>query len=101
MSILISDHSRQGHTEKVALALATEIHGALQEIEPVGESGMLGKAMRAAFGMRAALIPAQPTYGRMTFLSSQLRSERRRRLPMSMSTLRGFPAQGKTVLGDR
>jgi len=57
--ILIVYYSWQGHTEKVAMALAERVGGRLEKIEAVSEVGMLRKGMMAAFGMRAAIRPAQ------------------------------------------
>ncbi|MDD5418770.1 MAG: NAD(P)H-dependent oxidoreductase [Methanomicrobiaceae archaeon] len=68
MRILVVYYSWQRHTEKVARALAERIEGELQEIEPVSESGMFGKAMRAALGMRAPIRPARTDLSDLDFL---------------------------------
>ncbi|MDN7026041.1 flavodoxin family protein [Methanoculleus sp. FWC-SCC1] len=59
MGILIVYYSWQGHTETVARELAGRIDGELEKIEPVSESGMFGKVMRAGLGMKAAIRPAR------------------------------------------
>ncbi|MCE5338149.1 MAG: hypothetical protein LLF90_05630 [Methanomicrobiaceae archaeon] len=66
--ILIVYYSWQGHTEKVATALAERVGGRLERIEPVSEVGMLRKGMMAAFGMRAAIRPAQTDLTGVDFL---------------------------------
>ena len=66
--ILIVYYSWQGHTEKVAAALAGRVGGRLEKIEPVSEVGMFRKGMMAAFGMRAAIRPVQADLTGVDFL---------------------------------
>ncbi|MCK9297568.1 hypothetical protein HL657_00730 [Methanoculleus sp. YWC-01] len=66
--ILIAYYSWQGHTEKVATALAEKVGGRLAVIEPVSEVGMLRKAMMARFGMRAPIRPMQTDLSDVDFL---------------------------------
>lgn len=59
MNILIAYFSWQGHTEKVARAVAQKTGGTLVRIEPVTEPGehMGRMAMRALFGRREPIKP--------------------------------------------
>jgi flavodoxin len=66
--ILVVYYSWQGHTEKVAAALAERVSGRLERIEPVSEVGMIRKGMMAAFGMRAAIQPVQTDLTGVDFL---------------------------------
>ncbi|MCM2464997.1 flavodoxin family protein [Methanoculleus oceani] len=66
--ILIVYYSWQGHTEKVAAALAERVGGRLERIEPVSEVGMFRKAMMAMLGMRAAIRPVQTNLADVDFL---------------------------------
>jgi flavodoxin len=59
MAILVAYYSWQGHTEKVAQALAQKINAETTKIEPVSESGMFSKAMKAALGMKTAIRSAR------------------------------------------
>ncbi|HUH78422.1 MAG TPA: NAD(P)H-dependent oxidoreductase [Methanoregula sp.] len=59
MTIRIAYYSWKGHTEKVATALAKLLDAELVRIEPVRDSGMAGKAMKAAFRMRSPIKPAK------------------------------------------
>jgi len=55
MAIRIVYYSWTGHTEKVASALAKLLDAELVRIEPVSESGMMGKAMKAFFRMKSPI----------------------------------------------
>ncbi|CVK34597.1 flavodoxin family protein [Methanoculleus bourgensis] len=66
--VLIVYYSWQGHTEKVARALAERVGGRLARIEPVSEVGTLRKAMMATFGMRAAIHPTETDLSGVDFL---------------------------------
>ncbi|WP_214041502.1 flavodoxin [Methanoculleus sp.] len=66
--ILIAYYSWQGHTEKVATALAKRVGAGLATIEPVSEVGMLRKGMMAMFGMRAAIRPVKTDLSDVDFL---------------------------------
>jgi len=57
--ILIVYYSWQGHTEKVAAALAKRVGAGLAEIRPVSEVGMFRKGMMSMLGMRAPIQPVQ------------------------------------------
>ncbi len=59
MAILVVYYSWQGHTETVAREVAGKLGGDLLKIEPVSESGMFSKAMRAGLGMKAAIQPVR------------------------------------------
>ena len=66
--ILIVYYSGEGHTEKVAAALAKQVGGRLERIEPVSGMGMFRKGMMAALGMRAAIRPVQTDLSGVDFL---------------------------------
>jgi len=66
--ILIVYYSWQGHTEKVATALAERIGGKLERIEPAPGPGVVRGGVMAAFGMRAAIRPAQTDLAGVDFL---------------------------------
>ena len=66
--VLIVYYSWQGHTEKVARALAERVGGRLARIEPVSEVGTLRKAMMATFGIRAAIRPTETDLSGVNFL---------------------------------
>lgn len=66
--ILIAYYSWQGHTEKVATALAKKVGAGLATIEPVSDMGMFKKAMMARFGMRAPIRPVQTDLSDIDFL---------------------------------
>ncbi len=66
--VLIAYYSWQGHTEKVATALAKRIGGRLATIEPVSEVGVFRKGMMAMLGMRAAIRPVQTDLSDVDFL---------------------------------
>lgn len=66
--ILIIYYSGEGHTEKVAAALAEKVGGRLARIEPVTETGMFRKGMMAMFGMRAEIRPVKTDLADVDFL---------------------------------
>ncbi|MCK9307419.1 MAG: hypothetical protein M0P17_07830 [Methanoculleus sp.] len=66
--ILIVYYSWQGHTEKVATALAERVGGRLERIEPAPGPGVVRGGVMAAFGMRAAIRPAQTDLAGVDFL---------------------------------
>jgi len=57
MKILVVFYSWQGHTGKVAKALATRLGADLVQVEAEKESGMFGKAMGAFLGRSAPIQP--------------------------------------------
>ena len=59
MTIRIVYYSWKGHTEKVATALAKLLDAELVRIEPVKDSGMAGKAIKAFFGMKSPIRPVK------------------------------------------
>lgn len=59
MTIRIVYYSWKGHTEKVAATLAKLLDAELIKIEPVHDSGIAGKAMKAFFGMRSPIRPTK------------------------------------------
>jgi flavodoxin len=59
MKILIAFYSWQGHTGKVAKALATRTGADLVQIEAESESGMFGKATGAVLGRSAPIRPVK------------------------------------------
>lgn len=59
MKILVAFYSWQGHTGKVAKALATRIGADLVQIEAEKESGMFGKAMGAFLCRSAPIRPVK------------------------------------------
>jgi flavodoxin len=59
MKILVAYYSWQGHTQKVATALAQKLDAELVKIEAVSECGMFGKAMRAALGWKSPIKPTK------------------------------------------
>ncbi|MDD1653457.1 MAG: hypothetical protein LUQ64_02810 [Methanomicrobiales archaeon] len=59
MQVLIAYYSWQGHTARVAQALATQLGAEMVRIEPVAESGMFGKAMKAFLGMKSDIRPCR------------------------------------------
>ncbi|KDE55816.1 hypothetical protein EI28_04180 [Methanoculleus sp. MH98A] len=66
--ILIVYYSGEGHTEKVATALAKRVGGRLATIEPASEVGTFRKAMMAMFGMRAEIRPMKTDLSDVDFL---------------------------------
>ena len=59
MKILVVFYSWQGHTGKVAKALATRLGADLVQVEAEKESGMFGKAMGAFLGRSAPIRPCK------------------------------------------
>jgi menaquinone-dependent protoporphyrinogen IX oxidase len=59
MHVLIAYYSWQGHTAKVAQALAGQLGAEMVRIEPVAESGMFVKAMKAILGMKSDIRPCR------------------------------------------
>jgi flavodoxin len=59
VKVLIAYYSWQGHTAKVAQALAGILGADLVRIEPVSESGMLVKAAKAMLGLKSAIRPCR------------------------------------------
>jgi flavodoxin len=59
MRILCAYYSWQGHTAKVAKRLSDMLHAELVRIEEEKESGIFGKGMKAALGMRAPIRAIQ------------------------------------------
>jgi len=68
MKILIAFYSWQGHTGKVAKALATRLGADLVQIEPEKESGMFGKAMGAFLARSAPIRPCKTDLSGVDFL---------------------------------
>jgi flavodoxin len=68
MKILVVYYSWQGHTGKVAKALATRLGADLVQIEAEKESGMFGKAMGAALGRSAPIRPVKTDLSGVDFL---------------------------------
>jgi NAD(P)H-dependent FMN reductase len=66
--ILIVYYSWQGHTGKVATALAEQVGGRLERIEPAPGPGVVRGGVMAAFGMRAAIRPAQTDLAGVDYL---------------------------------
>lgn len=66
--ILIVYYSWQGHTEKVASALASRVGGRAEKIEPASGSSVVRGGMMALFGMRAAIRPAKTDLADVDFL---------------------------------
>lgn len=59
MATRVVYYSWKGHTEKVAVALATLLNAELVRIEAVKEGGVAGKAMKAFLGMKSAIKPTK------------------------------------------
>jgi menaquinone-dependent protoporphyrinogen IX oxidase len=59
LTIRIAYFSWKGHTQKVATALAKVLNAELVRIEPVQESGMAIKAMKAILSMRSPIRPCK------------------------------------------
>jgi flavodoxin len=59
MKILVAFYTWQGHTGKVAKALATRIGADLVQIDAEKESGMFGKATGAMLGRSAPIRPCK------------------------------------------
>ena len=59
MHVLIAYYSWQGHTAKIAQALAGQLGAEMVRIEPVAESGMFVKAMKAILGRKSDIRPCR------------------------------------------
>ena len=68
MKTLVVFYSWQGHTGKVAKALATRLGADLVQIEAEKESGMFGKAMGAMLGRSAPIRPIKSDLSGVDFL---------------------------------
>jgi flavodoxin len=68
MKTLVAYYTWQGHTGKVAKALASRIGADLVQIEPERESGMFMKAMGAMLGRSAPIRPCKTDLSGVDFL---------------------------------
>jgi flavodoxin len=68
MKTLVAFYSWQGHTGKVAKALAGRIGADLVQIEPERESGMFMKAISAMLGRLAPIRPCKTDLSGVDFL---------------------------------
>ena len=68
MKILIAYYTWQGHTGKVAKALASRTGADLVQIEPERESGMVMKAMSALLSRSAPIRPCKTDLSGVDFL---------------------------------
>ncbi|MDD1668082.1 MAG: NAD(P)H-dependent oxidoreductase [Methanomicrobiales archaeon] len=68
MKTLVAFYSWQGHTGKVAKALATRTGADLVQIEAEKESGMFGKATGAMLGRAAPIRPCKTDLSGVDFL---------------------------------
>ena len=68
MKILVAFYTWQGHTGKVAKALAVRIGADLVQIEPERESGMFMKAISAILGRSAPIRPCKTDLSGVDFL---------------------------------
>jgi flavodoxin len=68
MKILVVFYSWQGHTGRVAKALATRLGADLVQVEAEKESGMFGKAMGAFLGRSAPIRPVKSDLSGVDFL---------------------------------
>jgi len=59
MKIMIAYYSWQGHTRKVVEALAEKLDAQTERIEPIKQSGMATKAMKAYFSLKSDIIPCR------------------------------------------
>lgn len=66
--ILIVYYSWQGHTEKVAAAVASRVGGRIEKIEPASGSSAVRGGIMAMLGMRAAIAPATTDLADVDFL---------------------------------
>lgn len=57
MKTLVAYYSRQGHTEKVAKELASQLHAEIEKIEPVHADNIGIGAFKAILGMRSPIKP--------------------------------------------
>ncbi len=68
MKTIVAFYTWQGHTGKVAKALAGRIGADLVQIEPEKETGMFGKAMGAILGRSAPIRPCKTDLSGVDFL---------------------------------
>jgi menaquinone-dependent protoporphyrinogen IX oxidase len=68
MKIMIAYYSWQGHTQKVVEELASKLEAHLERIEPVKESGMATKGMKAALGLKADIKPFKTDISDLDYL---------------------------------
>jgi len=68
MKTLVVFYSWQGHTGRVAKALATRLGADLVQVEAEKESGMFGKAMGAFLGRSAPIRPVKSDLSGVDFL---------------------------------
>jgi flavodoxin len=68
MKTIVAYYTWQGHTGKVAKALAGRIGADLVQIEPEKESGMFMKAMSALLGRSAPIRPCKTDLSGVDFL---------------------------------
>jgi flavodoxin len=68
MKTIVAYYTWQGHTGKVAKALASRIGADLVQIEPEKESGMFMKAMSAFLGRSAPIRPCKTDLSGVNFL---------------------------------
>jgi menaquinone-dependent protoporphyrinogen IX oxidase len=59
MHVLIAYYSWQGHTAKVAQALAARLAAEMVRIEPLKEGGIVGNAMKAILGLKSPIRPCR------------------------------------------
>ncbi|MFA0834592.1 MAG: flavodoxin family protein [Methanobacterium formicicum] len=59
MKILIAYYSWQGHTRKVVELLAQKLDAQTERIEPIKQSGMATKAMKAYFSLKSNIKPSR------------------------------------------
>jgi len=59
VNILIAYYSWEGHTEKVVEVLASKLNASTERIEPVKESNMGMKAIKAFLGMKSGIKPCK------------------------------------------
>ena len=68
MRTIVAYYTWQGHTGKVAKALATRLGADLVQIEPEKETGMFMKAMNAVLGRSAPIRPCKTDLSGVDFL---------------------------------
>ena len=59
MKVLIAYYSWQGHTRKVVELLAQKLDAQTERIEPIKQSGMATKAMKAYFSLKSDIKPCK------------------------------------------
>lgn len=68
MKYVVAYYSWQGHTEKVARDLAERLKAEVVKIEPVQDSGMFMKAMKAFLGLRSGIKSCRTDLADVDFL---------------------------------